>query len=57
VVKLLIANKSNNARVFLEKDVSKALIILGYTMKVTSTVARGGTDKIVRNNLLLVFIF
>jgi hypothetical protein len=35
-----IANKSNDARVFLEKDVSsKALRKLGYTMKVTSTVA------------------
>jgi hypothetical protein len=34
-----IANKSNNARVFLEKDVSKALRKLGYTMKVTSTIA------------------
>jgi hypothetical protein len=34
-----IANKANNARVFLEKDVSKALRKLGYTMKVTSTIA------------------
>jgi hypothetical protein len=34
-----IANKSNNARVFLAKDVSKALKKLGYTMKVTCTVA------------------
>jgi hypothetical protein len=34
-----IANKSNDARVSLEKDVSKALKKLGYTMKVTSTVA------------------
>jgi hypothetical protein len=34
-----ISNKSNDARVFLEKDVSKALRKLGYTMKVTSTVA------------------
>jgi hypothetical protein len=34
-----IANNSNNARVFLEKDVSKALRKLGYTMKVMSTVA------------------
>ncbi len=33
-----IANKSNNARVFLEKDVSKALRKLGYTMKVMSTI-------------------
>jgi hypothetical protein len=33
------ANKSNNARVFLEKDVSKTLRKLGYTMKVTSTIA------------------
>jgi hypothetical protein len=34
-----IANKSNDARVFLEKDVSKALRKLGYTTKVTSTIA------------------
>jgi hypothetical protein len=34
-----IANKSNDARVFLEKDVSKALRKLVYTMKVTSTIA------------------
>jgi hypothetical protein len=34
-----IANKSNDARVFLEKDVSKALRKLGYTTKVTSTFA------------------
>jgi hypothetical protein len=32
-----IENKSNDARVFLEKDVSKALRKLGYTMKVTSS--------------------
>jgi hypothetical protein len=32
-----IANKSNDARVFLERDVSKALRKLGYTMKVIST--------------------
>jgi hypothetical protein len=34
-----IANESNNARVFLEKDGSKALRKLGYTMKVTLTIA------------------
>jgi hypothetical protein len=34
-----IANKSNNARVFLEKDGNKAQRKLGYTMKVTSTIA------------------
>jgi hypothetical protein len=34
-----IANKSKDARVFLEKDVSKALKKLGYTMKVMSTIA------------------
>jgi hypothetical protein len=34
-----IANKFINARVFLEKDVSKALRKLGYTMKVMSTIA------------------
>jgi hypothetical protein len=34
-----IANKSNDARVFLEKDVSKALKKLGYIMKVMSTIA------------------
>jgi hypothetical protein len=32
-----IANKSKDARVFLEMDMSKALRKLGYTMKVTST--------------------
>ncbi len=34
-----IAKKSNDARVFLEKDVSNALRKLGYTMKVMSTAA------------------
>ena len=34
-----IANESDNARIFSEKDVSLALRKLGYTMKVTSTVA------------------
>jgi hypothetical protein len=34
-----IAKKSNDARIFSEKDVSKALRKLGYTMKVASTVA------------------
>ncbi len=33
-----ISNKSNNARVFLEKDVSKAQRKLDYTMQVTSTI-------------------
>ncbi len=34
-----ISNKSDDARIFLEKDVSRALMKLGYTMKVMSTVA------------------
>jgi hypothetical protein len=34
-----IANESGDARIFSEKDVSLALRKLGYTMKVTSTVA------------------
>ncbi len=34
-----ISNESDDARIFSEKDVSRALMKLGYTMKVTSTVA------------------
>jgi hypothetical protein len=34
-----IANESGDARIFNEPAVSKALVRLGYTMKVTSTVA------------------
>jgi hypothetical protein len=34
-----IANETEDARIFSQDDVSKALVKLGYTMKVTSTVA------------------
>jgi hypothetical protein len=34
-----IANETEDARIFSQKDVSDALVKLGYTMKVTSTVA------------------
>jgi hypothetical protein len=36
---VFIANESDDARVFSEQDVGRALRRLGYTMKVTSTVA------------------
>jgi hypothetical protein len=34
-----IANQTDNAKIFMEGDIGKALRRLGYTMKVTSTVA------------------
>jgi hypothetical protein len=34
-----IANQSDDARIFSEQDVGRALRKLGYTQKVTSTVA------------------
>ena len=34
-----IANQTDDAKIFMEGDIGKALRRLGYTMKVTSTVA------------------